>query len=772
VASALLRELREDAAPSLVVLEDLHWADEATLDVLRLTARRLDGVGALLLLTYRNDELGRWHPLRTLIGELGASQTIVRVSLVPLSLDAVKSLAEPFDGDGEMLYRRTGGNPFFVTELLAGVGETVPASVADAVLARAARLSPSARQLLEAIAVTGPRAELWLLDRLAGQPEPDLTEGLGSGIIVSVGNAVAFRHELIREAIASAISDHEKRKLHHAALRALAEPLWGEPDLARLAHHAVGCGDPDEVMRFIAPAAARAGRLGAHREGAALYERALAHGDALPLQARAQLRERRAAECYLVADFEGAEPEQQQALDCYRQLGDELRQAAALSSLSNLVWETGSVSDALPMAIHAVRQLERLSAKKELVIAYTQVAQLKLAVEAPGEARDWALQAFGLAERIDHPRQLVAALITLGWVEFFTGEDSGLAKLERAIEAGTAAGFDHNVAAAHVVVARTAARLRRYGLAERHVQAGLEYCDGRDIDLWRYYLLAWKSKLAVWRGSWDEAARLAEICLGKPCPFSRVHALVTLGLVRARRGDPQAWAPLDEALASALPRREFQWIGPVAVARAEAAWLEGRPESIAAEIEPALEFPMRRGDPYAAAVAYWSWRAGLVPGLVAGSDEQSPELLEMAGDWAGASDRWQELGCPYEATVARLASDDAKLLGQALSELQALDARPAAAIVSRRLRERGVRSIPRGPRARTRQNPAGLTPRELEVLDLLCDGLRNAEIAQRLVVSEKTVDHHVSAILRKLGVHTRGEASAKAVRLGLASQSG
>ncbi|MGA8719335.1 MAG: AAA family ATPase [Solirubrobacteraceae bacterium] len=771
VASALLRELQEHATPSLVVLEDLHWADEATLDVLRLTARRLAGVGALILLTYRNDELGRWHPLRVLIGELGASQPIVRMSLMPLSLDAVKSLAEPFDGDGEILYRRTGGNPFFVTELLAGMGETLPDSVADAVLARAARVSPSARQLLEAIAVTGPQAELWLLDHLVSQPEQNLAECLGSGMIISLGDAVAFRHELTREAIASAISDHEKRKLHHAALRALAEPPWGEPDLARLAHHADGCGDPDEVMRFIAPAAARAGRLGAHREGAALYGRALAYGDALPLKARAQLRERRAAECYLVADFEGAEPEQRQALDCYRQLGDELRQAAALSWLSNLVWETSSVSDALPMAIHAVHQLERLGAKKELVIAYTQVAQLKLAAEAPGEARDWALRAFRMAEAIDRPRQLVAALITLGWVEFFTGQDSGLAKLEDAIKAGTATGFDHDVAAAHVVVARTAARLRRYQLAERHVQAGLEYCDGRDIDLWRYYLLAWQSKLELWHGSWDEAARLAEICLGKPCPFSRVHALVALGLVRARRGDPQAWAPLDEALTSALPRREFQWIGPVAVARAEVAWLEGRPEAIAAEIEPARGFPMRRDDPYAAAVAYWSWRGGLSPGLIATGDERHPELLEIAGDWAGASERWQELDCPYEAAMARLGSDDPELLGRSLNELQALGARPAAAIVSRRLRERGVRSIPRGPRTRTRQNPAGLTARELEVLDLLCDGLRNAEIAQRLVVSQKTVDHHVSAILRKLGAHTRGEASARAAELGLGGRS-
>jgi DNA-binding CsgD family transcriptional regulator len=304
------------------------------------------------------------------------------------------------------------------------------------------------------------------------------------------------------------------------------------------------------------------------------------------------------------------------------------------------------------------------------------------------------------------------------------------------------------------------------------VRAGLEYCDGRDIDLWRYYLLAWQSKLELWRGSWDEAARLAQICLGKPCPFSRGHALIALGLVRARRGDPQAWAPLDEALATALPRREFQWIGPVAVARAEAAWLEGRPEAIAAEIEPARGFPMRHGDPYAAAVAYWSWRGGLTPGLAAVKDERHPELLEMAGQWADASERWRELGCTYEAAVARLGSDDPEPLGHALSELQGLGARPSEAIFSRRLRQRGVRSIPRGPRWRTRQNPAGLTPRELEVLALLCDGLRNAEIAQRLVVSQKTVDHHVSAILRKLDVHTRGEASAKAVKLGLAGQPG
>jgi DNA-binding CsgD family transcriptional regulator len=768
VAGALLRELSQDDATSLVVLEDLHWADEATLDVLRLTARRLSGVGALILATYRNDALGPWHPLRTLIGELGASQTILRMSLAPLSPEAVRVLATPCGVDPEILYRRTDGNPFFVTQLLTSVTETLPESVTDAVLARAARLSPGARSVLEAIAVAGPQVELWLLDRLTGPVQDQLAECVEGGMIVSDRDVVSFRHELMREAIGSVITAPQKQMLHAAALQALSEPPSGEADLARLAHHADGTGDPGAALRYIRPAAARAAKLGAHREAAALYERALSYGDSLPLQARAQLLERRAAESYLLAEFEAAEPDQEQALACYQQLGDELRQAAALSWLSNLVWETGSVSDAQPMAIRAVEQLERLPPGRELLAALIQVAQLKLAAEEPGEARTWALRACELANQFRHPRANVAALVTLGWVEFFTGEDSGLEKLERAIALGDAAGFDADVAGAHVVVARTAARLRRYDLAERHVRAGLEYCDGRDIDLWRYYLLAWQSKLELARGRWDEATRRAEVCLGRPCPFSRIHALVALGLVRARRGDPQAWAPLDEALATALPRREWQWIGPVAVARAEAAWLDGRQESIAAEIEPALGFPMRHGDPYAAAVAYWSWRAGLEGPLSAAEDEDDPQLLEISGDWAAAADRWRALGCPYETAMVRAASDDPQHLREALRTLQALGARPASAMVSRRLRDLGVRSIPRGPRKKTRENPAGLTARELEVLALVCEGLRNAEIAQRLVVSEKTVDHHVSSVLRKLDVHTRGEASAQALKLGLA----
>ncbi len=768
VASALLRELGDGESPSLVLLEDLQWADEATLDVLRLAARRLVEVSTLLVVTYRSDELGPWHPLRALIGELGAQQAITRISLAPLSLEAVAALAAPFGADAESVYARTGGNPFFVTEVLAGDEAELPETVSDAVLARAARLGESARGLLEAIAVAGPQAELWLLDRLVADAREQLEQCLSSGMVVSIGDSVAFRHELARDAIAGAISDHHKLALHGAVLEALTSPPWGERDLARLAHHADAAGDRGAVLRFVPEAAAQAAKLGAHREAAALYARALQYADSLPLDARAALLERRAGECYWFTSFESAEQAQRQALACYRQLGAELRQGAALSWLSNLVWQIGSLDEAREMALEAAEQLERIPAGRERVDACIQVARLELAAERPDRARGWALRASELARELGRPRSVVGAMMTLGWVEFFTGEEAGLERIERSIEMAEAAGYEGDVAGAHVIVARTAARLRVYDLAARHVRAGLEYCDGRDFDVWRYYLISWQSKLELARGRWEDAARLAGICLGEPCPFARIHALVALGLVRARRGDPDPWSPLDEALASALPRREFQWIAPVAAARAEAAWLEGRIDGIEGELEPALGFPMRGNDPYATALAYWRWRGGLDPALPAGSG-QDPLALEISGQSDAAADSWRRLGCPYEAALALASSDDDRALRQSLDDLQALGARPAAAIVARLLRDRGARGVPRGPRPTTRENVAGLTSRELEVLALLAEGLRNAQIAKRLVVSERTVDHHVSAILGKLEVRSRGEASARAARLGILS---
>jgi hypothetical protein len=144
-------------------------------------------------------------------------------------------------------------------------------------------------------------------------------------------------------------------------------------------------------------------------------------------------------------------------------------------------------------------------------------------------------------------------------------------------------------------------------------------------------------------GRWSEAAQTALICLGDQNPFARIHALVTLGLVRARRGDPGVWESLDEAVALAEPRHELQWIAPVAIARAEAAWLEGRNEVAIKETELAYEFAKSLDTWWMAGLSYWRWRAGVdepVPGV---GEEQY--RLEMAGSWAAASERWAAGGC-------------------------------------------------------------------------------------------------------------------------------
>ncbi|HEX2703121.1 MAG TPA: hypothetical protein VHM72_06790, partial [Solirubrobacteraceae bacterium] len=261
---ALVRELRTQA-PTIFVLEDVHWADEATLDVLRLLARRVATVPALILASYRDDELDRGHPLRVVLGELASSQTVVRVKLAALSRAAVARLAERDGVDADELYRKTAGNPFFVVEALAAHAQEVPETVRDAVLARAARLRAAARGLLDAVAVAPPQTELWLLEALAGEALEGLDECLGQGMLTSVPGAVAFRHELARRAVEESVAPGRKVELHRKALVALADPPVGAPDLARLAHHAEAAVDTDAVLRFAPLAGARAASLGAHR---------------------------------------------------------------------------------------------------------------------------------------------------------------------------------------------------------------------------------------------------------------------------------------------------------------------------------------------------------------------------------------------------------------------------------------------------------------------------------------------------------------------------
>src|SRR5580704_16648594 len=296
----LFRKVRDALSESAMVLllEDVHWADEATLDVLRFLGRRLGGPRLLILATFRPEEVGRDHPLTMVLGELAGLPGVIRMQLPALSAAGVRQLADAAGSalDPGAVFSRTGGNPFYVTEVLASGADTVPVTVRDAVLARVARLSRAGQDVAGAASVLGRTAEADLLAAVSGQRLAAVDECVNHGVLVVDGDGVGFRHELARLAVEQSLP-HAERTVAHA--RSLAQLLArGSPDDRRLAHHAAGAADRAAVVRHAPRAAARAARLGAHREAAGQLQLALGYHQA-PDRPRAGLLDRLSYECYL-----------------------------------------------------------------------------------------------------------------------------------------------------------------------------------------------------------------------------------------------------------------------------------------------------------------------------------------------------------------------------------------------------------------------------------------------------------------------------------------
>jgi ATP/maltotriose-dependent transcriptional regulator MalT len=766
VAAALLGELSA-RQPALLAVEDLHWADEATLDVLRIVARRLSPA-VVVVASYRSDSLARDHPLRLALGDLVSAGVTEQLDLPPLSRDAVATLAAPHGVDADHLYRLTNGNPFFVTEVLAGDDASLPTNVRDAVLSRGYRLSAEARHLLDAVAITPPATELWLLERLTGTVDGHADECVDAGMLTGTASgAFAFRHELARIAIEEALPPGRRLELHRQALHALTDSPPAEVDVARVAHHAEAGGDTDAVLRFAPLAGAQAARAGAYREAAAQFGRALRFAEGLELAERAALLEQQAEAHYHADQQLDAIAGLEEAVSYRRHAGDRLGEAETRARLVTRLMCIGRFEQAAKDAEQAVALIDGLPEGHEHCVAYTAMSWQCLRRARPDEALDWGCRAVALREHARIDAQ-VDALITLGTAEFLRDGPGARGTIERALEIATREDLGGLVAQALTHLAFLACRFRAHDLADSYIRNGLEHCAERQLDLWRLELLSILARLELNRGRWTEAATVAQALISEPrnSPEPRLTGLVVLALVRARRGDPGVAPLIAQAAEIDFARGELPTVVSIAAVRAEVAWLAGRHGEVAALTDDALRMALGRDARGATAeLAVWRRRAGIreqVP-----HDGRSPYALELAGRNLEAAELWTSLGSPYEAALARGGAASVRDLRLAHEELLDLGAKPAAAIVARALRERGAVGLRRGPRPATRRNPAGLTRREDEVLGLVADGLGNAEIAQRLFVSPRTVEHHVSSILRKLGVRTRGAAIAAARNLNL-----
>ena len=747
VARALLASLAAQG-PAVVVVEDCHWADEATLDVLHVAARRFERVPAVLLVTYRDDG-ARDEPIRVLAGEIATTASVVRIEPRRLSADAVGALAADAGLDPRRLFETTGGNPFLVAESLA-VPDRLPPTVRDAVLARAVKLSMAARGALDVAAVIGATVDLALLMAVSAADATAVEECIGSGILVAEGAQLRFRHELTRAAVEEAISPPRLALLHGAIAQLLGSSQ--RPDHARITHHASAAG-LDGLVALYAPAAAiEAERAGSFREALAQRERALA----------AARPEERTGALLAVGSVAWVADQPVRAVEVLEEVAgapevDPVTLSRALRNLSRAFWLLDRWRDAADAARRSVEVLATAKEDpQELAIATAWLANFLALGGQAAEAADVAAEAIAAARAVGNDEALASATISLGLARGLAGDGNGLELIRDGRELALQKGLYHQQIRGYVNALVVAVNMRDHAAADALFPAACSLFEERIHlgpldDVIQSY-----ARSLLDRGRLDEA----EALLATAPRANRVEGMladVLHALAAARRGDGGGGALLDAALAAVEGAPDGFREALVRLARAELAWLGGDEAAGRAESEAGLSLDAARRAPWIAGdLAVWGARCGSVE--VADTLSAAPFALELAGSWREAAGAWRTLGCPYDAALAALSGDDAAAR-QAVTSLEQIGATAAARAFARARAARGLRA-PRGSRRSTRADPHGLTEREREVLALVAAGHRNAEIAAALHLSEKTVGHHVSACLRKLGGTTRTEAVA------------
>jgi DNA-binding CsgD family transcriptional regulator/tetratricopeptide (TPR) repeat protein len=761
IFDSLLGRLRGALRPVLIVVEDVHWADVATLDFLRFIGRRVEQSKGVVVCTYRDDEIGPDHPLRIVLGQLGPLPSTHRLSIPSLSETAVAQLIGERPLDAQNLHRLTGGNAFFVTEVIAGGGD-LPLSVKDAVLARASRLSAGARRVVEAVSIAPRSLEIDRVRLLAGSGVDQVDEAVASGVLIAEGDALRFRHELARAAVEESMPPARRLELHRLMLTLLEEE--DPPDFARLAHHAVRSGSGASVAKYAPEAAGEASKRGSHREAVALFKAALQHHDLLGEERTAEIRRLFSAELGVIDDLAESLKQAELAADYHRRAQQPVTLALALARVAGARWRLNDSPGAWAAVDEAISILEPLGAGRELAYSLYLSSHHHMLARRLDESMSVIQKARAIAEEAGSDDVLWMADMMIGTIDIVLGDAAqGASNLWEAKRRAEADSDANAVNIALSMLGSGGGEARLYEHAIRALDEGIDQGLRHDHDYGVSYMRAWHARIAFEQGRWDDAATYAELVdrtTSDRTGIAVVTARGALGRVRVRRGDPGGPELLEPILA-VQDAHELQHVWSPIAGLAEHHWLTGHAEKMAEVLARGYRKALKTDSRWARGeLGFWMWKAGVIDRAPERAAE--PFALHMAGHWRQAAEAWKEIGCPYEVGLA-LAEGDHEGVLEAVTIFDSLGARPAAGMARARLRELGVDRIPRGPSAETRANPAGLTARQLEVLELMESGLSNAEIADRLFVSKKTVEHHVSAIFSKLGVTTRAKAIATAM---------
>lgn len=770
---ALLNVLQGAGDAIVLIFEDVHWADNATLDLVKYLGRRISSLPAVLVLSLRSDEIGADHPLTPVLGDL---PSITRIALEPLSSEAVTQLAKQAGRYGANLHRVTGGNPFFVTELLAS-GEVepgrVPDSIRDAVWARLSRLTAGERKALEMISIVPGSVERSLIRALLGsEAEPPVDHCVARGLLQRDSQgAVMFRHELARQATLDRLPPSVQRSLHAKVEAAISRLPTAHASalLSRRVHHAAGAEDGARVLELAPRAAAHAARLGAHREAASHLATALKYVAQATSEQAAQLYEDWAYEAGLaLLVYEPVIEAHRRAIQIWRELGRTDKVGPNLCRLSRLHWRRGEGEPAEECVDQAVREMEKLPPGPELAMAYSTRSQFHMLHYRFDEAIDWGLRAIALADQLGEIGTRVHALNNVGTALLFADRPGGRERLEESLALALEHGFHDHAVRAYTNFAECAVAAKDFALAERLLAEGIALATKHDLDSAAQYLLGRQAQLRMEQGRFREAETIAQgvMNLERLAMVMHLPALTVLGRVRVRLGEPGSLALLQQALQEGLTTGELQRVVPVRLALTEAAWLA---EDRSASHEQLAALAAMDLDNFRAwdlgELAVWWHRCGMTVPLPT-STARIPlrQSAELCGSPLAAAKEWERLGLPYEAALALTqvrGAEAGPALARAVTILESLEARTAAALARKQAQRLGVADqLPkarRGPYAAARRHPLGLTRHEQQVLALMAEGMSNKEAARHLSRSPRTIEHQVSAVLSKFNAANRME---------------
>jgi DNA-binding CsgD family transcriptional regulator len=757
IFNSLLNELHQ-REPNIIVIEDVHWADESTFDLIRFLAKRINKYRSLLIITYRSDEIGSAHPLRISFSSI-PSKYFRRIELPPLSENAVRKLAESSGRKDDTIYSKTGGNPFFITELLMNSRDNIPATIKDLVSFRLSRLSDNSRSSVELFSVIPGTVEKWIVTLLIKDYKV-IDQAVECGILKVENDHIAFRHELLKIAVEESLSESDRFKYNSTLLNILLKQKNIAPFLARIIHHSARIPDKEVILKYAPLAAKQASKLGAHEQALKHYSTALRFSDHLTEPEKLDMMEGYVYECYLTARIDEGIRTCRTIMEILKHHHDPLREGENLRRLGRLLWYAGKDKEGEECVLKAVDILKNFPQSKQLAMSYSNLSQIYMLRESKDISVEWGRKALEIAGRLNDTEVEAHALNNIGTSKMFALDDSGETDLKRSLELSLQNDLHEHACRAYVNHGTVNLYRKNLSEADRFFSSAIEYSNEKDISLADLCVTGEAAQAKLDMGKWDEAFDISYIVYERnnvPV-MDKILPLSIIGLIRARRNDPGAFKALDEANELVYNTGELMKLVKVKAARAEAFWLNNELQSNVNELIECFNIALPGNNPWAIGeIAYWLWKADALPEIPNVIAE--PFLLQISGRWQEASGVWEKLKCPYEHALA-LSEGNEKAMKRSIELFDALGAAAASQLIKQKLRKSGIKNIPKGPRQSTAENPSGLTNRQLEILNLVADGLSNSEIGNKLYISTRTVENHISSIFSRLNIRSRVEAAA------------